>query len=608
VAAALTIVAGPSQASSSVQITTCGQTVTTNAVLTQDLSCAGQGVNVNASGITIDLQGHTLKGNGSAVGISDGGYDHVAIKNGVVRNFADGVFATNGADGVTISNVALSANVTLGAYIKGDSASIASSTVSGNGDGGIVVYGLSASIKSTTVSGSGQDGIDVWGDSASVVSSTAAENAGHGIAVTGNATTVKSSNAVDNAMYGFYLEGDSTSVTSSTASGNSWNGLLVVGNSASVKSTKAFGNAWRGITVLGNAAAVSGNRADGNGFEGHSSDGLGLGIFVGNYTAAPVGTNVAGGNDDPARCQPSSLCPAAGSSKAAGTPISTCGQVVTTNAVLTQDLTCATDAIVVGASGITVDLHGHTLTGDHVHDGISDDGYDHVRIKNGVLRGFYVGVYAVNGADSTNLSNVVLSGDSIQGAYITGNYVSIASSTVSGNGDHGIYVEGDSASIKSTTASENGQSGILVYGTAAKIASSTVAGNAVHGIWVNGNKASVKSSSAVGNGSTGVRLVGDSNSLTSSTASGNGSGVLIDGSSPSIKSTKAAGNANIGIFVSGAAARITANTADGNGFVAGVSDGTGRGIYADNFTTAPVGKNLARGNDDPTSCAPASLC
>src|SRR5262245_1764191 len=58
-AAVAVLAAGPSHGASGVPITTCGQTVTTNAVLTQDLTCGAQmGIVVGASGITIDLGGH----------------------------------------------------------------------------------------------------------------------------------------------------------------------------------------------------------------------------------------------------------------------------------------------------------------------------------------------------------------------------------------------------------------------------------------------------------------------------------------------------------------------------------------------------------------------
>jgi hypothetical protein len=55
-----------------------------------------------------------------------------------------------------------------------------------------------------------------------------------------------------------------------------------------------------------------------------------------------------------------------------GTPITSCGQVVTTNAVLTLDLVCTGNGIVVGASGITIDLKGFTIRGDG--DSTSDEG------------------------------------------------------------------------------------------------------------------------------------------------------------------------------------------------------------------------------------------
>ena len=43
-----------------------------------------------------------------------------------------------------------------------------------------------------------------------------------------------------------------------------------------------------------------------------------------------------------------------------------------------------------------------------------------------------------------------------------------------------------------------------------------------------------------------------------------------------------------------------------NGF--GIPDLAGFGISVDFNTIAPVGKNTARGNDDPTECNPAFLC
>ena len=253
----------------------------------------------------------------------------------------------------------------------------------------------------------------------------------------------------------------------------------------------------------------------------------------------------------------------------AGTPITSCGQVVTTNAFLTQDLVCTGDGIVAGASGITIDLKGLTIRGDRdVGDyGIDDSaGFDHITIRNGLIRNFYVGVEAEGDADSVSVSSLVANGNSIYGISINGDSAKIQSSTTSGNTTAGVFIGGDFAQITSLTAGGNGSYGTIVGGDFARIKSSSAAGN----------------SAAIG-----FEVIGDSAQVTSSSAIGNG----IDG-----------------IYVSGDAASIKSNHAYGNGFAVGASDLAGSGIHALNYTTPPIGKNIARGNDNPNECDPTNLC
>ena len=226
-----------------------------------------------------------------------------------------------------------------------------------------------------------------------------------------------------------------------------------------------------------------------------------------------------------------------------GTPIASCGQTLTTSAVLTQNLNCAGSGVIVGASGITIDLKGFTIRANlPTGYGIDDTGgFDNVMVKNGVLRNFSEGILAWNGADKFSVLNVVASGNEFYGFDLRGDSVKIQSSTASGNGDTGVNVVGDSASIKSLAASGN-------Y--------------------------------------LGIRIIGDSGSIKSSTASGN------DG---------------YGITVLGNAASLKSNQTDGNGFADG-SDLGGLGINVTNYTTPPIGKNTARGNDDPAECSPTYLC
>jgi parallel beta-helix repeat protein len=75
----------------------CGQVVTTDVRLATDLvDCPGPGLVVGADGVTIDLNGHTIDGDGRFQG-SDAGIDNgvrhtdVTIKNGTIKEFDAGV-------------------------------------------------------------------------------------------------------------------------------------------------------------------------------------------------------------------------------------------------------------------------------------------------------------------------------------------------------------------------------------------------------------------------------------------------------------------------------------------------------------------------------------
>src|SRR5262245_54185992 len=195
IAAALVLSVSPeAQAGGGIVIILCGQTVTTNAVLGHDLFCSGVGMHVGAPGITIDLAGHTLRGdNGVDSGIDDtGGYDKITVKNGVVRNFYDGVRAID-ADAVSIANIAVSASQSAGLHMEGDAVSITSSTVTASSSFGIFVAGDALSVKASTVVGNAGIGLEVFGDGAKIASVTASGNSSQGFNVQGDNSSIKSS-------------------------------------------------------------------------------------------------------------------------------------------------------------------------------------------------------------------------------------------------------------------------------------------------------------------------------------------------------------------------------------------------------------------------------
>lgn len=102
VAVAFGVQGGPASADAGPSF---GDTLTSDTKLTCDLSGSGDGLIIGADGITIDLNGHTLSGDGTGSGIDNsGGHDNVTIKNGTIEDFAEGVLA-DGADGLSLKDL-----------------------------------------------------------------------------------------------------------------------------------------------------------------------------------------------------------------------------------------------------------------------------------------------------------------------------------------------------------------------------------------------------------------------------------------------------------------------------------------------------------------------
>jgi large repetitive protein len=84
----------------------CGSVITKDTKLTSDLvDCRGKALIINASGITVDLGGHTVS-SADGIGLVSVGHDQVTIRNGTVRGATTGVSITD-AVALTISNVAM---------------------------------------------------------------------------------------------------------------------------------------------------------------------------------------------------------------------------------------------------------------------------------------------------------------------------------------------------------------------------------------------------------------------------------------------------------------------------------------------------------------------
>jgi parallel beta-helix repeat protein len=116
----------------------CGAQITSDVRLDNDLTCAGNALLVAGNDIRIDLNGHTLTGNGSGNGITISASDGVTIFGGSVKGFQSGIFA-GGSTHVVIrdnefsaTNQAVLLQATTGSVIKHN-------TVTGNLSRGFMV-------------------------------------------------------------------------------------------------------------------------------------------------------------------------------------------------------------------------------------------------------------------------------------------------------------------------------------------------------------------------------------------------------------------------------------------------------------------------------------
>ena len=106
-----------------------------------------------------------------------------------------------------------------------------------------------------------------------------------------------------------------------------------------------------------------------------------------------------------------------------------CGDTVTANAKLDSDLVnCPSNGIVIGADGVTLDLNGHTVSGDAApfeacperefcDVGLLNDGRDGVTVKDGSVDGFDTGTF-IGRTDRNRVLRISSSGNAFFGFVI----------------------------------------------------------------------------------------------------------------------------------------------------------------------------------------------
>ena len=213
----------------------CGDTITADTTLDSDLvDCPDNGIVIGADGITLDLNGHTIDGDGVLgcdefyacdFGVDNtAGYDRVTIENGSIRDFATAVVVLDAGDnrlrrlsashnilggvlliaspGARVEHTSISANgltTDQAGLIVFDSSEIRieRNTVSDNGDIGMFLVGVGDSrFERNAVSGNPETGIGLDGSGNEISRNRVVRN-GEGITVGGDDNTVARNQVAD---------------------------------------------------------------------------------------------------------------------------------------------------------------------------------------------------------------------------------------------------------------------------------------------------------------------------------------------------------------------------------------------------------------------------
>lgn len=200
------------------------------------------GIEIAASGVTIDLVGFELAGvAGSLDGIRAGaaGFRNITVRNGSVRGW--------GNDGIDLVNPVI------------DNGRIEGISVGGNGGAGIAT--TNSAVMNCTARGNA--GAGIFASQSTIGNCTANGNSGLGISVSAN-STITDCTANNNSLGGISAGG--STVTDCTAANNDSTGIVASGSSR-ITNCSATSNAGNGIAVSG-GSNVSGCTADLNDLDG----------------------------------------------------------------------------------------------------------------------------------------------------------------------------------------------------------------------------------------------------------------------------------------------------------------------------------------------------
>lgn len=242
----------------------CGDTVTSSVVLTKNLTCSGDGLYVEAaSNLTLDLQGHLIRGSGSGFGVYvQPSQSDVVIEDGRVSNFGLGIEADNPGTSVTLDRLSITDNgfgVVTPFFEPDVSVVLSNSTVARNRGDGVFVGadGGDFRIVNDIIRGNGGDGINAFEDSLRLIAdSFIVHNRGNGAELLRTVATVDGNTFLGNGGVGLTIFENSCSffpfynVSDNFAVRNAKGGMAAYGLDTPCVGPPGSGNAARNNGVF----------------------------------------------------------------------------------------------------------------------------------------------------------------------------------------------------------------------------------------------------------------------------------------------------------------------------------------------------------------------
>ncbi len=235
-----------------------------------------------------------------------------------------------------------------------------------------------------------------------------------------------------------------------------------------------------------------------------------------------------------------------------------CGSTITQNTTLTSDMTCPGDGLFIGASNVTLNLNGHTITGpgpnvrpspNQIYSGVNVlFGRTGVTVTNGTIRGFTIGATTQVNANGNRLSSLrlVSNGQGILTQFnpstgAASNHNLIHDNTIEGStGANGpaVLLQGDGHNFQTNIVRNNQNSGVTLTGDANTVSGNDILANTFLGIELQGGSASSADRNSIltnritANHATGVAVNGDENRVSGNTLTDNrGNGINVGGPS-----------------------------------------------------------------------------